>query len=192
MPVGTAERAFAAAALVDGITLLRARVPWLNQRGHLGLPEPAWRVRQPLAEIFEALDGSLEDQAAKGTTSLPGDFFHERSGRFIEVDEVQHFTSFRSLALEIYPDETPLGFDLARYRQMCEELAPTADRFFASKAARGFGPGGRQRQRAYHDSLRDLVVPVMGAPPVIRIPVLNGRGGEAYEESRLWLRDLLL
>ena len=72
MPVGDCERAFAAAAANDGVVLSRARVPWLNQRGHLGLPEqadPVWRV---LEDIFTALGGNRAAQANKRLTALPG------------------------------------------------------------------------------------------------------------------------
>lgn len=39
LPVGDCERAFAEAAALDGIVLARASERWLNQRGHLGLPD---------------------------------------------------------------------------------------------------------------------------------------------------------
>lgn len=192
MPVGQAEREFAESASADGIELVRARVPWLNQRGHLGLPERAESVRQPLADIFDELEGLADDQAAKRMTALPGDYFHPPTGTFIEIDEVQHFTSFRRRALEMYPPRAPLGFDLDEYLRLCDVLAARADKYRVNKAARGFGPGGRQRQRAYHDSLRDLVAPVMDAPPVIRIPVLDGQGAHAYGEARHRLLEQLL
>lgn len=190
MPVGTAEGAFAAAAASDGIVLLRARVPWLNQRGHLGLPAEASAARANLGTIFDALGGDAEEQAAKRLTSLPGDFFHEPTGTFIEIDEFQHFTSHRRRALELYPASARLGFDRDAYLALCHELASRADKYRAAKAAVGFGDGGRQRQRAYHDALRDLAEPDMGAPPVMRFPVLDGDGAAAYERARLRLRHL--
>jgi hypothetical protein len=147
MPVGGTEDAFQRAAAADGILLARARVSWLNQRGHLGLPDDAAPARQPLQVIFEALGGIRTDQAAKALTVLPGDFLHPLSGTFIEVDEFQHFTSFRCSALLLYPDSVPLGFDLAQYLNLCDELSPRADKYRRTKAARGFGASGRQRQR---------------------------------------------
>lgn len=103
MPVGDCERTFAAAAARDGIVLERAREPWLNQRGHLGLPDEAAEVRSDLADIFKALGGLPEEQAGKRLTPLPGDFRHPASGTPIEVDESQHFTSFRLVTLELFP-----------------------------------------------------------------------------------------
>ena len=87
MPVGDCERAFEAAALADGVRLVRARAPWLNQRGHLGLPEDLTEVRAAMEAIFLALGGDLADQGAKALTALPGDFVHVDSGTFIEIDE---------------------------------------------------------------------------------------------------------
>lgn len=183
MPVGDCERAFQEAAASDGIVLVRARVPWLNQRGHFGLPPQAVGATEALGRIFEALSGLTDEQRAKRLTSLPGDFFHEPSGTFIEVDEGQHFTSWRLRSLDLYPPDSPLGFDLDEYRALCERWAPKSDRYRAAKSAVGFGEGGRQRQRAYHDALRDLAVPHMGHPPVIRVPAPE-RDGAAYEAVR--------
>jgi hypothetical protein len=38
VPVGDTQRAFAVLAQRDGIDLAEQSVDWLNQRGHLGLP----------------------------------------------------------------------------------------------------------------------------------------------------------
>ena len=86
--------------------------------------------------------------------------------------------------LELYPDGVPLGFDWHEYKDLCRETAPRADKYRAAKAATGFGLGGRQRQRAYYDALRDLAIPAMGRPPVIRVPILDGDGEGAYHRHR--------
>lgn len=190
MPVGDCEKAFAAAATADGIVLTRARVPWLNQRGHLGLPDQADQVRDTLDVIFLALDGDTEAQAAKRLTALPGDFVHEPTGTFIEIDESQHFTTYRRLTLEHYPKHAPLGFDKDEYLALCDQWSPKSDKYRAKKAAVGFGDGGRQRQRAYHDALRDLATPNMGLPPVIRVPAPDRDGTAAYLRVREHLRLL--
>ncbi len=191
MPVGDCERAFAAAAGDDGVALTRARVPWLNQRGHLGLPERAESARRVLADIFGALKGDSEAQATKRLTALPGDFIHEPTGTFIEVDESQHFTTHRLTTLNLYPTDCPLGFDIEEYRGLCTTWSPRSDNYRASKAAGGFGEGGRQRQRAYHDALRDLVTPAMGHPPVIRVAAPDRDGAAAYHRVRDRLLGLL-
>ena len=134
--------------------------------------------------IFETLGGIESEVAAKRMTALPGDFLHLESGVLVEVDESQHFTSFRLATLDLYPSTIPLGFDLHEYKSLCRELAPRSDRYRRDKAAIGFGPGGRQRQRAYNDALRDLVTPVMGCPPVIRVAAPERDGVAAYASVR--------
>lgn len=180
MPVGDCERAFAAAAAADGIVLYRARVPWLNQQGHVGLPEDLVEARATMSKIFAALDGDLVTQSTKRLTSLPGDFVHRDTGTFIEIDESQHFTSHRAVTLDLYPPDLPLGFDLDDYRDLRRELSPRSDKYRQTKSAVGFGPSGRQRQRAYHDALRDVATPAMGLPPVVRVAAPEGDGQLAY------------
>ncbi|EAP97877.1 hypothetical protein JNB_12973 [Janibacter sp. HTCC2649] len=148
-------------------------------------------VRSALERIFIALGGDLAAQAGKRSTPLQGDFVDPNTGTFIEIDESQHFTSFRATSLMLYPRGVLLGFDYAGYVALCARLAPRSDRYRASKAAVGFGAGGRQRQRAYHDALRDLLAPAFGQPPVIRIPVLDGGGAAAYARERDQIRERL-
>ena len=40
-----------------------------------------------------------------------------------------------------------------------------------------------QRERAYHDALRDLATPAMGHPPLLRIAAPDGDGAAAYAAS---------
>lgn len=191
MPVGDAQSAFSEAAALDGIQLESAKVPWINQRGHFGLPERAVIATAPLDVIFEDLGGQSDVYKSKRTTALRGDFYHEHSRTFIEVDEIQHFTSFRLRTLERYPGTILLGFQLEEYLELCRRHAPRADKYRATKDAVGFGPGGRQRQRAYYDALRDLAVPSMGHPPLIRIPILDGDGAAGYAANRDLIRSAL-
>lgn len=184
MPRGDTENAFSTAAAADGIRLVRARVPWLNQRGHFELPAEASAAEGPMSTIFAALGGVEAEQRAKRITSLPGDFLHQDSNTFIEIDEHQHFTSFRLASLDLYPAGLGLGFDLEKYRELCRVWSEKADRYRPRKDAIGFGSGGRQRQRAYNDSLRDLVTPAMGLPAVVRVAAPERDGAAAYERVR--------
>lgn len=185
MPVGAAQADFAQAAARDGIHLETAKVSWINQRGHFALPDPAASVAGPaLDTIFRALGGEAAAQMGKRATALTGDFLHAPTGTFIETDETQHFTSFRLRTFELYPHGVPLGFDLNYYANLCRQWAPEADRYRAAKDATGFGPGGRQRQRAYNDALRDLAIPAMGHPPIIRVVILDNDGAAAYLRYR--------
>ncbi|WP_138416193.1 DUF7255 family protein [Sinomonas gamaensis] len=192
MPVGEAQASFQAAAARDGVLLDQAKVPWINQRGHFGLPPEAADAWDALDVIFRELGGDPSVQAAKKLTPLPGDFIHRPTGTFIETDEMQHFTSFRLKTLELYPDGIPLAFDLGAYSVHCQELASQADKYRATKEASGFGRGGRQRQRAYYDALRDLAVPAMGHPPLIRIPIFDGDGRAAWFRHRDYILAALI
>lgn len=120
MAKGDCESAFVAAAERDGIRLARAKVPWINQQGHFGLPQSAEHAVPALQYIFEALGGDAALVTAKRITPLPGDFIHVDSGVFVEVDESQHFTSARLATLDRYPQGARIGFDLFEYKRLCE------------------------------------------------------------------------
>jgi hypothetical protein len=191
--VGATQRSFAAAAANDGIELSGQSVDWLNQRGHLGLPTDGERrsVVEVLERIYLALGGDLAVLDTARPTRLRGDFIHAATWTLIEVDESQLFTSFRLQTLELYPPDAPLGFDLQEYKELCRKWQPTSDRYFRTKPARGFGTGGRQRQRAYYDALRDLATPAMGHPPLIRIEAADRDPNDAYRRHRTSLRASL-
>lgn len=183
MARGDCQRAFALAAAADGIRLDTQSVPWICQRGHYALPSGSV-AREALASIYAAFDGNAVALEAAPATRLTGDFVHAASKTVIEVDEHQHFTSARLTSFDSYPAAALLGFDPVAYAEMCGVWRLRADRAFAHKAARGFGPGGRQRQRAYYDALRDLAAPEMGYSPVIRILAPDGDGQAAYGKHR--------
>ena len=77
-----------------------------------------------------------------------------------------------------------VGFDLGEHQELCRAWCARTDRLDRGLAAKGFGFGGRQRERAYHDALRDLAMPAMGHPPVIRIAAVDGDGAAAYARHR--------
>lgn len=192
MARGDCERAVAAAARVDGIELVPVgrSIGWLTQRGHLDLPEGLSDVRERLALIFVALGGDLTAQSDKKSSPLPGDLIHVATRTLVEVDEYQHFTTFRRATLDLYPPDYPVEFDLDRYRDLCDRWSSKADRYRKTKAARGFGEVGRQRQRAYNDALRDLASAPMGYK-LIRVDAVEGNGQLAYERSRERLLTIL-
>jgi hypothetical protein len=193
MARGDTQREFAEAAARDGIELVPQSVHWLNERGHLGVPvsgetdkqtEALDAARSALERIYLALGGDLEALEVGRTRALPGDFIHQPTGTLIEVDESQHFTSFRLATLELYPADARLGFDLDDYKELCRTWQTQSDGYFRAKAARGFGVGGRQKQRAYYDALRDLATPAMGRPPLIRIGAADRDPADAYRRHR--------
>lgn len=203
MPVGKCQDDFRIAAANDGIVLERQSFDWLCEQGHFGLLRVAEQLGDPetveragsaadtLAAICRRLGGDTDVICAGRTNRLTGDFVHAESGTLIEVDEEQHFTSFRRGTFEEYPEDTQLGYDLHSYKRLCRTFASSADKYRKNKEARGFGLGGRQPQRAYYDALRDLATPAMGHPPIVRIPATHGDGRRAYRENRSRLREAL-
>jgi hypothetical protein len=186
--------AFAAAAAEDGIVLAPHTFDWLCEQGHVGLERVAKARRDPaivapvkaaleaLAAIYARLGGDVTVlHAARENLLLPVDLYHADSGTVIELDDRAHFTSFRLATLAFY---TPAGFDAEEYAALCREWAGESDGLSRGLAAKGFGFGGVQRERAYHDALRDLATPAMGHPPVLRIAAVDGDGAAAYRRHR--------
>jgi hypothetical protein len=188
---------FATAAARDGIVLVPQTFDWLCEQGHVGLERVAKARRDPaivapvkaalaaLEAIFARLKGDVTVlRAARENLLLPVDLVHEESGTVIALDDAPHFTSFRLAALALYPPDAPLGFARADHEALCRDLAPDTDDLYRGLAAKGFGFGGVQRERAYHDALLDLAAPAMGHPPVVRVTALDGDGAGAWTRDR--------
>ena len=197
MALDDMRAAFAEAAAEDGIELQNQSFDWLCEQGHVGLERVAKARRDPalvapvtaaldvLAVIYARLKGDVSVlHASRENLLLPVDLVHVPTGTVIEVDGREHFTSSRLLTLDLYPAGTPLGFDLEAYRELCREWCATTDALSRGLPAKGFGFGGVQRERAYHDALRDLATPAMGHPPLIRIAAVDGDGATAYARNR--------
>jgi hypothetical protein len=201
---GDVNSAFARAAAADGIQLRRSSFDWLCEQGHIGLERVAKARRDPalvapvtaavevLGEIYARLKGDVSVlHAARENLLLPVDLLHEPTGTLIEVDGAPHFTSFRLTALDLYRDDEGVGFDLDEHRELCRRWCAETDSFGRGLAAKGFGFGGVQRERAYRDALLDLAAPAMGHPPVIRIAAVDGDGTAAYRRHRALLLPAL-
>ena len=107
----------------------------------------------------------LERRAVDGRVTLDGNRTH-----LVEVDEAQHFNRFRALTLERYPADAPLAFP--------QEIWLAASRAKSRLEGGGFGKPkpplfamelGRHRQRAFRDALADLLPPLHGYAPTLRI-----------------------
>ena len=192
-----AEVAFAQAAVQDGIELESRSVDWLCEQGHVGLERVAKARRDPslvapvtaalqvLGAIYARLEGDISVlYASRENLLLPLDLVHAPTGTVIEIDGPPHFTSFRLTALELYPADASVAFDLAEHEELCRAWCSRTDGLARGLAAKGFGFGGHQRERAYHDALRDLATPAMGHPPVVRIAAVDGDGAAAYARHR--------
>lgn len=165
-----------AALRAEGIEVRPAGgVPWLTVRGHLDQyvqQHAPPSVVDLLSTLHEKLGGDAGALAAKRSGSIQSDLVAVATGQFIEVDEVQHFTTARKVALDHYPDAVSLGFSLDEYRLLVVRHRSEGDRAFAHKRAADFDfAGGRQAQRAYNDALRDLLASTFTGHPVIRVAV---------------------
>jgi hypothetical protein len=134
-----------------------------------------------LASIHTALGGEEPLLTAKRRGSNPRpDFVLAERRLLVEVDELQHFTTERLHALELYPATASLAYDVEEYLALARRWAPSADRYRAAKTATDFPfPGGRRAQRAYFDSLRDLAAASFGLS-VLRVPAPECDGKTAY------------
>ena len=177
MAPGDAQSAFAQAAAEDGIVLGSQSFDWLSEQGHVGLERVAKARREPalagpvtaalapLGAIYARLGGDVSVlHASRENLLLPVELVHEPTGTVIEVDESPHFTSFRLAALELYPAAAVVGFDLDEHKELCRAWCCDDRRPRRALAAKGFGFGGIQRERAYRDALLDLAAPGDGPP----------------------------
>ncbi len=160
-------------------------------RRDASLVAPLTAALQALGAIYARLKGDVSVlHASRQNLLLPVDLVHAPTGTVIEVDGPAHFTSFRLTALELYPANAAIGFDLGEHKDLCRAWCSRTDGLSRGLAAKGFGFGGVPRERAYHDALRDLAVPAMGSPPLVRIAALDGDGAAAYQRHRAALTVL--
>jgi hypothetical protein len=83
---------------------------------------------------------------ASSGKSLSCDFFVPAERLVIEYDERQHFTVQRARSLELYPPDLALGFDRQEWLTACRTIRATDPT-----------PPYRDEQRAFYDSLRDIL-----------------------------------
>ena len=93
------------------------------------------------------------------------DYWVPDPGFIVEFDESQHFTSPRKLTLVEYADEEHLGFSAKRWITLCEH-----------HDAKDNDPPFRDEQRAWYDTLRDLLPAIKGLGPTVRL----------YARDRVW------
>jgi hypothetical protein len=108
---------------------------------------------------------TVERRTVDGVLVLP-----DSSIRIFEFDEIQHFNAYRALTLTRYAGTVPLGFDPERWARECEKKKRLEGGGFAKEKPPLFpGENGRHRQRAFRDTLADIVPLAHGWVPTLRI-----------------------
>ena len=111
-----------------------------------------------VARVLEEHRGFRTDEFVRSNLLAPCDYWVPEPGFIVEFDESQHFTGPRRLALSVYADTDPLGFSAKRWMELCEH-----------HRARDNDPPYRDEQRAWYDTLRDLVPSIKGLGPTVRL-----------------------
>jgi hypothetical protein len=117
-----------------------AKFPWLT------VPPPD-QMDGTILAIYHALQRMRGYSAfASFGKPLRCDFFVPAECLVIEYDERQHFTEQRARSLELYPPDLALGFDRQEWLRACRTFRATDPT-----------PPYRDEQRAFYDSLRDIL-----------------------------------
>jgi len=141
--------------VVYGDCRMNARFPWpCRPEAYAGtsIGDLLEKIRAALGHLRGHRDFIKQQQ-------IPPCDFHVVDPPFIlEFDESQHFSRPRLAALSLYPDNLKLGFSVARWRELCREIDAVDDT-----------PVDRDERRAWYDTLRDLVPPLHGFAPTVRL-----------------------
>ncbi len=120
-------------------------LPWLR------VPTAADMV-EPLTTIFSALCRHRGHNAfATAGRKLVCDIVIPSQRLIVEYDERQHFSAPRAVALRLYPDAAAIGFDAAEWIAHCDRIAAIDN-----------DPPYRDEQRAFYDSVRDILAGANG------------------------------
>jgi hypothetical protein len=201
--VADLDAVFAEAAAKDGVAFEAQTFDWASEPGHLAVEELADETGDPgvmqraeigvaaLDQMFTRFKGLVPVlQSCRINRPFTPVLVHEPTLTIVEVDDILHFSTPRLQSLELYPQEVRVGFDIEEWKALCREHAPQTDKWRFGLASKTFGFHGLQRERAYHDAVRDIAAWVMGFPPLIRIPAIDGDGEAAYERVRDRLQKL--
>jgi len=194
--VADLDAEFAEAAAKDGVPLEAQSFDWASEPGHLAVEDLADETGDPgvmqraeigvaaLDQMFTRFKGLVPVlQSCRVNRPYTAVLVHEQSLTIVEVDDMLHFSTPRLQALDLYPRETQLGFDIEEWKALCREHAPQTDRWRYGLASKCFGWHGLQNERAYQDAVRDIAAWVMGYPPLVRVAAIEVDGAAAYERA---------
>ncbi|MCF6521747.1 hypothetical protein [Streptomyces sp. JJ36] len=165
---------------------------WLRRPGRAECAD-RWET---VSALYHALTGLVlpEQAPPRERRSLDVLLTYEDGQRqILEVDEKQHFTAARALTLEHYPADVQLGFDASRWLARSRDLTgrEPGGGFAKPRPPLFPGEGGRHRQRAFRDALADLLPPVYGWLPTLRLSDTEVKTVTAAPDPAASLRALL-
>ena len=129
-----------------------------------------WALVQEI--YYELTGGKLPDEMPSREWRKVDGMFHTTSNlSFIfELDEKQHFNAYRSLTLSLYPSNLLVGFSIDLWGKICNKKSKLEGGGFAKPKPPLFpGENGHHRQRAFRDSLTDILPSEYGFLPTLRL-----------------------
>ena len=91
---------------------------WLKRPGKIGCGF-RWELVRTIYQAITGEELSLVIMPSRETRRVDGVFCFEGTTSIYELDEVQHFNSFRAATLAHYPDDLRVGFDKAAWLRRC-------------------------------------------------------------------------
>jgi len=148
-----------------------------------GIDTPAWlqrpgreecRGQWPLVQtIYQALTGCVlpDTMPPRERRRVDGVFRAPSGPPFIfELDETQHFNTYRATTLRLYPDTLRLGFSRRCWLDRCLHKRRLEGGGWAKPKPPLFpNANGRHQQRAFRDALTDILPQEYGFAPTLRL-----------------------
>lgn len=149
-----------------GTVECEAQFPWLV------VPSPN-EMKEPLAGIFQSLQSMRGfSEFTRAGRVLRCDFYIPNERLIVEYDERQHFTIQRARTLSLYPAELSLAFNRQEWITACNSIKAT-----------DHNPPYRDEQRAFYDSMRDILAAQNGHRLVrLRYGEFDWTGSKAAEK----------
>lgn len=163
---------------------------WLKRPGRKECGS-SWALIQ---EIYHKLSGGkLPDEMPSREWRTVDGVFQTKGGFFIfELDEKQHFNAYRSNTLSLYPENLLVGFPIDLWVKIGNKKSKLEGGGFAKPRPPLFpGENGRHRQRAFRDSLTDILPSEYGFLPTLRIADFEVRAWIHESEAQVRLEHLV-
>lgn len=149
-----------------------------------------------LDRVFQVLNGDREELNRKQKRKLRADTYFSSLGLIIEIDELQHFTTYRLKTLDILKKANiHVGYDINAYMSYCQNRYDSAIKKGQAgyrKATREFPYRfGRAMQRAYFDVMRDILIPSYLGKPIFRLSEIELEQCSNIQETSTYIQSRL-